>query len=83
MSAANLLGGHMPKRSETDKALPAFDLKAARESKGLTQIETAQLLSAAQSTIAKWEADGRVPKIYRDYWELYWKHAKPNKKKAA
>jgi DNA-binding transcriptional regulator YiaG len=73
----------MPKRSETDKALPAWDLKAARETKGLTQIETAALLSAAQSTIAKWEADGRVPKIYRDYWELYWKHAKPNKKKAA
>jgi DNA-binding XRE family transcriptional regulator len=71
----------MPKRSEAESELPAFDLKAARESKGITQAKTADILSASQSSIARWESDGRLPLIYRKYWELYWQHNKPERRK--
>lgn len=71
----------MPKRSEVEKELPAFDLKAARESKGITQERAAELLHASQSSIARWEGDGRLPMIYRAYWTLYWQHNKPERRK--
>lgn len=64
----------MPKRSEAHAALPPFDLKAARETKGLTQSDAAELLAASQPSIARWESEGNLPLIYRKYWDLYWKH---------
>jgi transcriptional regulator with XRE-family HTH domain len=70
----------MPKRSEAERELPAFDLKAARESKGITQERAAELLFASQSSIARWEGDGRLPRIYREYWALYWQHNKPERR---
>jgi DNA-binding XRE family transcriptional regulator len=71
----------MPRRSETEAELPAFDLKAARESKGITQAKAATILAASQSSIARWESDGRLPLIYRKFWELYWTHNKPERRK--
>lgn len=71
----------MPKRSDTDKSLPPFDLKAAREARGLTQAEAAELLHASQPSIARWEGEGNLPQIYRSYWELYWKHHQQPKQK--
>jgi Helix-turn-helix. len=71
----------MPRRSEIERELPAFDLKAARESKGVTQEKCAGILCASQSSVARWESDGRLPLIYRKYWELYWKFHKPERTK--
>jgi transcriptional regulator with XRE-family HTH domain len=64
----------MPKRSAAEKDLPPFDLKAAREAKGWSQIQTAEFFTAGQSSVARWEADGSLPSIYRKYWALYWEH---------
>lgn len=61
----------MPKRAESSKKLPPFDLKGKREAKGYSQAETAILLCADQSSIARWEASGNTPEIYRKFWELY------------
>lgn len=63
----------MPKRNDANKSLPQFDLKSARESRKLTQQETAELLCTTQGTIARWEADGSMPTLERRYWALYWK----------
>lgn len=71
---------HMPKRSDAEKDLPAFDLKAARESKGLTQAAAAVLLCASQASMARWEREGTLPLIYRRYWDIYWQHNKVVKK---
>lgn len=60
----------MPKQSAAQKALPAFDLKAAREAQSLTQTQCAEILKCGQSSIARWEADGAFPEIYRMYWAL-------------
>lgn len=71
----------MPRRAK--EAVITFDLKAAREAIGLTQIEVSKLLRHTQSTISRWEIDGSVPELVRDFWLLYWKHNKPPVKKAA
>lgn len=71
----------MPRRSKEEGKLPPYDLRASREQHQLTQAETAEILFATQSSVARWEGDGQLPKIYRAYWELYWKHP-PAKKKA-
>lgn len=65
------------RRSPEEKKLPAFDLLAAREAKGLTQAETAELLESSQSSIARWESEGSLPRIYRKFWQLYWQTHKP------
>lgn len=69
----------MPRR--TKEQVVTFDLKAAREAVGLSQIEAAKLLKHTQSTISRWEIDGCCHELARDYWLLYWKHNKPAKKK--
>lgn len=69
----------MPKRSAKDKALPAYDLRADREAKDLSQVETAAILCCGQASVARWERDGSLPLIYRKYWQLYWLH-QPKKK---
>lgn len=71
----------MPKRSDAEKELPKFDLKAAREAKGITQEAAAELLAASQSSIARWESDGSLPLVYRRLWELHWQINKPAKRK--
>lgn len=60
----------MPRRST--KQLPAFDLKAAREARGLSQEQTAELLFQSQGTISRWEISGQTPELAREYWKLYW-----------
>jgi Helix-turn-helix. len=69
------------RRSDVEKDLPKFDLKAARESKGITQAATARLLCASQSSIARWESEGSLPLIYRKFWELHWQHHRPERRK--
>lgn len=69
----------MPKR--TKEQVVAFDLKAARENLGLSQGETAKLLHASQPSVSRWEIDGSMPIIYREYWSLYWRVNKPAPKK--
>lgn len=63
----------MPKRAESAKKLPAYDLKGKRESKGYSQAEAADILCTTQASVARWEASGAVPEIYRKYWDLYHK----------
>jgi len=57
----------MPRRS-----LAAFDLKAARKMRGLSQVQTAVVLCSTQPSVARWEADGNLPEAYRKLWELHW-----------
>lgn len=57
----------MPRRT-----LAAFDLKAARKVRGLSQLKTAQVLCATQPSVARWEAQGNMPEVFRRLWELYW-----------
>lgn len=70
----------MPKVSKQQAALPAFDLKAERERRDLTQTQVAQMLFTTQSSVARWETDGDAPQLVRAYWSLYWKTQKPQKK---
>lgn len=70
----------MPKRNGS--YMVKFDLKAARESVGLSQIDTAKLLHASQPSVSRWEIDGEVPAICKEYWSLYWRvNKKPAKAK--
>lgn len=71
----------MPKRSDESRNLPAWDLKAQREKHSYTQAKAAEILCTTQATIARWEADGATPLIYRKYWEIY--HHALKVKKAA
>lgn len=71
----------MPKRAKAEKGLPPFDLKASREAQGLSQQKTAAILCASQGSVARWEADGNAPLIYRKYWDLYWSVNRGNKRK--
>lgn len=57
----------MPRRS-----LAAFDLKAARKMRGLSQIQTATILCTTQPSVARWEADGNMPEAFRKLWALHW-----------
>jgi len=57
----------MPRRS-----LAAFDLKAARKMRGLSQVQTAVILCSTQPSVARWEADGNLPEAFRKLWTLHW-----------
>lgn len=71
----------MPKLSKTAEKLPKYDLLAVREKLDLSQQEMAELISASQASVARWETEGTAPKLVRDYLALYMKHAKPPKGK--
>lgn len=71
----------VPKRSDESRKLPAWDLKAQREKHSYTQIQAAEILCTTQASVARWEADGNIPLIYRKYWEIY--HHALKVKKAA
>ena len=53
--------------------LVAFDLKAARKKRGLSQIETAKILCATQPSVSRWEAEGTLPELARKAWDQHWK----------
>lgn len=57
----------MPRRT-----LAAFDLKAARKMRGLSQVKVAQILCTTQPSVARWEADGNMPEVFRKVWEQHW-----------
>lgn len=57
----------MPRRT-----LAAFDLKAARKVRGLSQSKTAEILCATQPSVARWESDGNMPEVFRKVWLLHW-----------
>lgn len=57
----------MPRRT-----LAAFDLKAARKMRGLSQVETAFILCVTQPSVARWEASGNMPDVFRKVWALHW-----------
>lgn len=67
----------MPKRSEDEKKLKPFDLKAEREKRELNQTQVAEMLYVTQVSVSRWESEGNMPQIYRAYWELYWQVNKP------
>lgn len=72
----------MPRRQrEQDKKLPAFDLRAEREKRGINQADTAEILCTTQGTISGWESSGAMPLIYRKYWALYWSVQKPKRER--
>lgn len=52
--------------------LVAFDLKAARKTRNLSQLQTAEMLCTTQPTISRWEAEGTTPAIVRKAWEQHW-----------
>lgn len=53
--------------------LPVFDLKAARETRKLSQSDVAVILCTTQASVSRWEASGRLPAIYRKAWLAHWK----------
>lgn len=53
--------------------LVAFDLKAARKRRGLSQVQTAEILCARQPSVSRWEAEGTLPEIARKAWDLHWR----------
>lgn len=53
--------------------LVAFDLRAARKERNLSQLQTAEMLCTTQPTISRWEAEGTTPAIVRKAWDLHWK----------
>jgi hypothetical protein len=57
----------MPRRT-----LAAFDLKAARKMRGLSQAAAADILCATQPSIARWEAQGNLPEVFRKVWAMHW-----------
>jgi transcriptional regulator with XRE-family HTH domain len=73
----------MPKRS--NKEVAAFDLKAEREKRNLSQEQTAEVLFQSQGTISRWEISGQTPELARAYWNLFWsiEDAKHDEKKSA
>lgn len=52
--------------------LAAFDLKAARKVRGLSQVAVAKILCTTQPSIARWEAQGNMPEVFRKVWDLHW-----------
>lgn len=67
--------------------LAAFDLKAARKVRGLSQVKTAEILCTTQPSVARWEAQGNMPEVFRKLWDLHWQvigdktnDARPNKR---
>lgn len=62
----------MPRRSSANENAVAFDLKAQRMMRKLSQQAVATLLCSAQSSVARWEKEGNMPLAYRRIWELHW-----------
>lgn len=51
----------------------AFDLKAMRETRKLSQSDVAAILCTTQASVSRWEASGKTPAVYRKVWEQHWK----------
>lgn len=62
----------MPRVNKQTEELPAFDLLAAREARGMTQEDVAKLLFTHQTSIGRWEREGNMPGLPRMAWKLYW-----------
>jgi hypothetical protein len=61
------------------KKSAAFDLKGAREMRGLSQAATAIILCSNQPSVSRWEAAGNLPEVYRKVWAQHWQlEAKAN-----
>lgn len=69
----------MPRLSEEQQKLPAFDLKALREKQVLSQGELADVLFTTQASVARWEQNGNLPPLHRAYLALVF--TKPRKVK--
>lgn len=63
----------MPRRSSSDKDVPAFDLKAERKRHKISQMEAAKILCVTQPTVARWEQSGGMPHVHRVIWNIHWK----------
>lgn len=50
----------------------AFDFKAARKARKVSQQKAAEILHATQPSISRWETDGSMPDVYKMAWLLYW-----------
>lgn len=55
--------------------LAAFDLRAARKLRGMSQVAVAQILCTTQPSVARWEAQGNMPEVFRKVWDLHWQLA--------
>lgn len=62
----------MARRSAKDNDAPAFDLKADRKKRGISQVEAAKILCVTQPTVARWEQSGGMPHVYRVIWNIHW-----------
>jgi DNA-binding transcriptional regulator YiaG len=63
----------VPKRSkQLADAMSAFDFRAAREAKSMSQYDAAELLKVNQSSISRWEVSGAVPMLAQMAWGLHW-----------
>lgn len=51
----------------------AFDLKASREIRNLSQADVAAILCTTQASVSRWESSGGLPAIYRKAWDQHWK----------
>lgn len=63
----------MPRRAANEKDLVAFDLKADRKKRELSQEQAAEIMCASQASVARWEASGQCPAVYRKAWVQHWK----------
>lgn len=54
------------------KEVAAFDLKGARESRGLSQTAAAAILCTTQASVSRWEASGNIPDVFRKLWDQHW-----------
>lgn len=53
-------------------ATGAFDLRAERQARKVSQQFVAALLHTTQPSISRWESDGSMPNIFRMAWSLHW-----------
>lgn len=58
--------------------LPAFDLRAARKARKLSQVKVAEILCTSQPSVARWESNGNLPAIYRKAWAAHWQLEETN-----
>lgn len=54
------------------KELLAFDMRAERVARCLTQDQVAEILHTSKASISRWETGTLIPLIYLCYWRLYW-----------
>jgi hypothetical protein len=52
--------------------IAAFDLKAARETRKLSQDAVAAILCTTQASVSRWESAGTLPAVYRKAWDQHW-----------